>query len=205
MILVIDNYDSFTYNLVQYLGVCGANVEVRRNDKITLDQILELRPEGIMLSPGPCTPKESAICLPILSAALQRRPGFEVPIFGVCLGHQAFAEVAGGVVTQAAKIMHGKSSPVKHDGKGLFEGMPNPFRAIRYHSLVVERNHVPTEFEVTATSVDDQEIMGLRHRSLPIEGVQFHPESVLTEGGLRIVQNFVNQVNRTAAVPTAAP
>jgi anthranilate synthase/aminodeoxychorismate synthase-like glutamine amidotransferase len=192
MILVIDNYDSFTYNLVQYLGQCGAEVLVRRNDEIGLEEIAALAPDGIMLSPGPCTPKESGVCLNILDAAL--RSHITVPVFGVCLGHQAIGEVAGSVVKQAAKIMHGKASMIRHDGKGLFEGMPNPFRAIRYHSLVVERGNVPKGFLVTATSEDDDEIMGLRHESLPIEGVQFHPESVLTENGIRIVENFVAQV-----------
>lgn len=200
MILVIDNYDSFTYNLVQYLGQCGVEVVVRRNDEIDIPGIEALRPDGIMLSPGPCTPKESGICLPILDLAIKgANPALAVPIFGVCLGHQAIGEVAGGVVKQAGKIMHGKSSMVRHDGKGLFEGMPNPFRAIRYHSLVVEKGAVPQGFIVTATSEDDGEIMGLRHESLPIEGVQFHPESVLTENGIRIVQNFVGMV--TGSLP----
>ncbi|AIE84604.1 anthranilate synthase component II [Fimbriimonas ginsengisoli] len=193
MILVVDNYDSFTYNLVQYLGQCGAEIVVWRNDEISLEQIEKLNPDGIMLSPGPCTPKESGVCLDILNAALvtKRLP---MPIFGVCLGHQAIGHVAGGVVKQAKNIMHGKASMVRHDGKGLFEGMPNPFRAIRYHSLVVTRDSVPPGFIVTATAEDDGEIMGLRHESLPIEGVQFHPESVLTEEGFRIVENFVKQV-----------
>lgn len=201
MILVIDNYDSFTYNLVQYLGQCGVEVVVWRNDQIDLAGIEALKPKGIMLSPGPCTPKESGVCLPILDNAIRgTSPALAVPIFGVCLGHQAIGEVAGGLVQQAQKIMHGKASMVRHDGRGLFEGMPNPFRAIRYHSLVVERNHVPKGFYVTATSEDDNEIMGLRHESLPIEGVQFHPESVLTENGIRIVQNFVAMV--TGTLPT---
>jgi anthranilate synthase/aminodeoxychorismate synthase-like glutamine amidotransferase len=197
-ILVIDNYDSFTYNLVQYLGQCGAEVIVRRNDEITLDEIQALKPAGIMLSPGPCTPNESGVCLNILDAALKGH--ITVPVFGVCLGHQAIGVVAGSVVKQAEKIMHGKSSQVEHDGKGLFEGMPNPFNAIRYHSLVVEKGNVPKGFIVTATSLDDGEIMGLRHETLPIEGVQFHPESVLTENGIRIVENFVNLVNGAALV-----
>jgi anthranilate synthase/aminodeoxychorismate synthase-like glutamine amidotransferase len=192
MILVIDNYDSFTYNLVQYLGQCGAEVVVRRNDEIDLAEIESLGPDGIMLSPGPCTPKESGVCLNVLDAALNGQ--IKVPIFGVCLGHQAIGEVGGGVVKQAGKIMHGKASMIHHDGKGLFEGMPNPFSAIRYHSLVVEKGNAPKGFVVTATSEDDDEIMGLRHESLPIEGVQFHPESVLTENGIRIVENFVTRV-----------
>lgn len=195
MILVVDNYDSFTYNLVQYLGRCKAEVEVRRNDEITLDEIATLGPDGIMLSPGPCTPKESGVCLDILRHALSADPGpFGVPLFGVCLGHQAIGHVSGAVVRQAANIMHGKASKVTHDGKGLFEGMPNPFSAIRYHSLIVTKDSLPPDFIVTATAEDDGEVMGLRHKTLPIEGVQFHPESVLTEQGIRIVENFVKRV-----------
>ncbi len=193
MILVIDNYDSFTYNLVQYLGQCGADVVVRRNDEISLEEVQELKPDGIMLSPGPCTPKQAGICLPILESYFQEGFG-GVPLFGVCLGHQAIGHVAGGTVRQAPNIMHGKASLVRHDGKGLFEAMPNPFSAIRYHSLVVTHDSVPPGFIVTATAEDDGEIMGLRHESLPIEGVQFHPESVLTEDGFRIVENFVKRV-----------
>jgi anthranilate synthase/aminodeoxychorismate synthase-like glutamine amidotransferase len=195
VILVIDNYDSFTYNLVQYLGQAGAAVEVRRNDEISMGEIEALSPQGIMLSPGPCTPRESGVCLDILGAALAGKPLFsEVPIFGVCLGHQAIGEVSGAVVRRAQKIMHGKASPVEHDGKGLFEGMPQPFSAIRYHSLIVTADSLPPGFLVTARSLDDGEVMGLRHESLPIEGVQFHPESVLTEQGFRIVENFVRRV-----------
>jgi len=198
MILVIDNYDSFTYNLVQYLGQCDVDIVVRRNDEVVLDEIEQMRPEGIMLSPGPCTPKESGVCLNILSAALSPNPGpFGVPLFGVCLGHQAIGEVAGGVVRQAQCIMHGKASMISHDGKGLFQGMPNPFRAIRYHSLIITADSVPRGFVVTATSDDDHEVMGLRHESLPIEGVQFHPESVLTEDGFKIVENFAKRVAAT--------
>ena len=192
MILVIDNYDSFTYNLVQYLGLCGVEVVVRRNDEITVDEIRELKPQGIMLSPGPCTPNESGVCLDIVRSSLMggARP---IPLFGVCLGHQAIGQIGGGTVDQARKIMHGKASMIRHDGKGLLAGMPNPFRAIRYHSLVVTKETVPEGFVVTATAEDDGEVMGLRHESLPIEGVQFHPESVLTEQGMRIVENFVAQ------------
>ncbi|HRI44422.1 MAG TPA: aminodeoxychorismate/anthranilate synthase component II [Fimbriimonadaceae bacterium] len=195
MILLIDNFDSFTYNLAQYLGQCGAQVVVRRNNAIDLDDIVSLKPSGIMLSPGPCTPNQSGICLGVLEEALQpsgRLAG--TPIFGVCLGLQAIGQVGGGTVRQAANIMHGKTSMVRHDGRGLFAGMPNPFRAVRYHSLVVQRDGVPPGFAVTATSEDDGEIMGLRHESLPIEGVQFHPESVLTEDGMTIVRNFVERV-----------
>ena len=194
MILVIDNYDSFTYNLVQYLGQCGAEVAVYRNDQITLEEIVALRPAGILLSPGPCTPNESGICVDLLRQALASVPGFDVPVFGVCLGHQAIGFVTGATVNRAHKTMHGKASMVSHDGLGLFEGMPNPFSAIRYHSLVVDRSTVPAGFVVTARSNDDDEIMGLRHESLPIEGVQFHPESVLTEQGFRMVENFAKRV-----------
>jgi anthranilate synthase/aminodeoxychorismate synthase-like glutamine amidotransferase len=194
MILVIDNYDSFTYNLVQYLGQCGAEVVVYRNDQITLEEIVTLHPAGILLSPGPCTPNESGICVDILRQALASVPGFDVPVFGVCLGHQAIGFVTGATVNRAHKTMHGKASMVSHDGLGLFEGMPNPFSAIRYHSLVVDRSTVPAGFVVTARSTDDDEIMGLRHESLPIEGVQFHPESVLTEQGFRMVENFAKRV-----------
>lgn len=206
MILVIDNYDSFTYNLVQYLGMCGAEIAVRRNDEITMDEIVALKPDGIMLSPGPCTPKESGVCLDVLSAYLSRadKNGFRIferPLFGVCLGHQAIGYVAGSEVRQAQKIMHGKASMVRHDGKGLFSGMPNPFRAIRYHSLIVTKDSLPPGFFVSATSEDDQEVMGIRHESLPIEGVQFHPESALTEEGFRIVENFVKLVAASAAQP----
>jgi anthranilate synthase/aminodeoxychorismate synthase-like glutamine amidotransferase len=193
MILVIDNYDSFTYNLVQYLGQAGAEVVVRRNDATSIEEIERLAPAGIMLSPGPCTPRESGICLDIVGQYLAHEPISKIPLFGVCLGHQAIGHVSGGDVRRAQHIMHGKASQVRHDGKGLFEGMPNPFMAIRYHSLVVTQDSVPEGFFVTATAEDDGEVMGLRHKSLPIEGVQFHPESVLTEEGFRIVENFVHQ------------
>jgi anthranilate synthase/aminodeoxychorismate synthase-like glutamine amidotransferase len=194
VILVIDNYDSFTYNLVQYLGVCGAVVTVRRNDEVTLAETAALRPSGIMLSPGPCTPDGSGVCLDIGRAALDPDgPLAGIPVFGVCLGHQAIGQVAGGKVDRANAVRHGKSSPVRHDGQGLFQGCPNPMTAVRYHSLVVRQDAVPPGFVVTATAEDDGEIMGLRHESLPIEGVQFHPESVLTDGGLQIVRNFVER------------
>ena len=202
MILVIDNYDSFTYNLVQYLGQCGAQVVVRRNDEITLDEIEKMAPGGIVLSPGPCTPNESGICLDILNSALSSQHSALPPIFGVCLGHQAIGQVAGGEVRRARNIMHGKASTIRHDGKGLFEGMPNPFRGIRYHSLVVTRKSVPSGFIVTATAEDDGEVMGLRHESLPIEGLQFHPESVLTENGIQIVKNFLEIVERASPETT---
>jgi len=197
MILVIDNYDSFTYNLVQYLGQCGEQVEVVRNDEVSLEDIVGRRADGIMVSPGPCTPNESGICVDVLRTALTPgSPLYDLPMFGVCLGHQTMAQVAGGVVRQAKNIMHGKASMVRHDGSGVFSGMPNPFRAIRYHSLIVTKDSVPPGFVVTATAEDDGEIMGMRHESLPIEGVQFHPESILTESGMTIVQNFVDRVRQ---------
>jgi anthranilate synthase/aminodeoxychorismate synthase-like glutamine amidotransferase len=199
VILVIDNFDSFTYNLVQYLGQCGADMVVKRNNEITVEEIQSMDLEGIVLSPGPCTPKQSGVCLDILSWALSQ-PELKIPIFGVCLGHQAIGEVAGGVVKQARNILHGKTSMVRHDGKGLFEGMPNPFRATRYHSLVVTKDSVPPGFIVTATAEDDGEIMGLRHERLPIEGVQFHPESVMTEDGFRMVENFMKQARSSQKV-----
>jgi anthranilate synthase/aminodeoxychorismate synthase-like glutamine amidotransferase len=196
VILVIDNYDSFTYNLVQYLGQCGSEIVVRRNDEVTLEEIERMKPDGIMLSPGPCTPRQAGICLDVVSEYLEGASLSSIPLFGVCLGHQAIGHVAGGAVVQARNIMHGKASMIRHDGRGLFEGMPNPFRAIRYHSLVVTRDSVPEGFIVTATAEDDGEVMGLRHETLPIEGVQFHPESVLTEEGFRIVENFAKRVER---------
>jgi len=197
MIFVIDNYDSFTYNLVQYLGQCGAETIVKRNDETSWPEIESLRPDGILLSPGPCTPQEAGVCLDVIRAYLtSTSPEALPPLFGVCLGHQAMGFVGGGIVTRADRIMHGKASMVEHDGKGLFEGMPNPFSAIRYHSLVIRKDAVPDGFFVTATSTDDGEIMGMRHSELPIESVQFHPESVLTQNGFRIVQNFVDWVNR---------
>ncbi|MBX3118426.1 MAG: aminodeoxychorismate/anthranilate synthase component II [Fimbriimonadaceae bacterium] len=197
MILVIDNYDSFTYNLVQELGKIGVEVAVHRNDQIDIRQIIALKPAGIMLSPGPCTPEQSGVCLNVVAEALKAEAGpfHGVPIFGVCLGHQAIGLVSGSVVQQAGKIMHGKTSQVRHDGKGLFANMPNPFRAVRYHSLVVTRETVPDGFDITGWSEDDDEVMGLRHRTLPVEGVQFHPESILTEQGEKIVHNFVNMVH----------
>lgn len=191
MILIIDNFDSFTYNLAQYVGQLGAEPRVVRNNEITVSEILESGAAGIMLSPGPCTPNESGVCLDLLSVYLSDSQGNLPPLFGVCLGHQSIGQVAGGIVKQAAKVMHGKTSQIRHDGRGLFEGMPNPFRAVRYHSLVVVEDSLPPGFEVSARSEDDHEVMGLRHKTLRIEGVQFHPESYLTEDGLRIVGNFV--------------
>ena len=192
MILVIDNFDSFTYNLVQYLAQLGAEVVVRRNDEISLEEIDAVDPDGILMSPGPCSPKESGICRGISDQALTGHYAAKgVPVFGVCLGHQTMGELGGGVVRQAKTIMHGKASLVEHDGKGVYVGMPNPFSAVRYHSLVIDEDNMPDGFEVSARSTDDGEIQGIRHKTLPIEGVQFHPESILTEQGMTIVANFL--------------
>ncbi|MBS1717231.1 MAG: aminodeoxychorismate/anthranilate synthase component II [Armatimonadetes bacterium] len=192
MVLVVDNYDSFTYNLVQYLGELGVSVAVRRNDEFSLAEVEALRPQGIMLSPGPCTPEESGICLDILKRALSDEPGaMGCPIFGVCLGHEAIGTTTGGSVRPARTMMHGKASPIEHDGKGVFTGVPSPFNAIRYHSLVVDEARLSPDLEISARSLDDGEIMGLRHKTKPIEGIQFHPESIATEHGMTIVSNFV--------------
>jgi anthranilate synthase/aminodeoxychorismate synthase-like glutamine amidotransferase len=185
MVLVIDNYDSFTYNLVQYLGEMNVNMQVHRNDQISLDQIRELRPERILISPGPCSPRESG-----LSNEIIRTFGKQVPLFGVCLGHQCIGHTFGADVVVNYRMMHGKTSPIKHDGKDLFADMPNPFAATRYHSLVIKRDTMPSCLEVTAET-DEGEIMGVRHKEFPIWGVQFHPESILTESGRTIVKNFL--------------
>ena len=186
---MIDNYDSFTYNIVQYLGKLGAEVEVYRNDRITLDEIERKKPDAIVISPGPCTPKEAGI-----SVEAVRRFAGKLPILGVCLGHQSIGYAFGGRIVRAKKIMHGKASKILHNEKELFEGVENPFSAIRYHSLVVERNTLPDCFEITAESEDDREIMGIRHREYPLYGLQFHPESILTEHGLTILKNFLNRI-----------
>ncbi|HEY1160922.1 MAG TPA: aminodeoxychorismate/anthranilate synthase component II [Terracidiphilus sp.] len=190
MVFVLDNYDSFTYNLVQYLGELGAEVEVYRNDELTVEQVEALKPERILLSPGPCTPGEAGILIPLI-----RHMAGKTPILGVCLGHQAIGEAFGGQVVRARQLMHGKTSPVEHDGKGIFAGLPTPLTCTRYHSLIVEEDSLPAELTVTARTAgsngDRSVIMGLRHRSLPIEGVQFHPESVLTEGGHQMIRNFL--------------
>jgi anthranilate synthase component 2 len=185
MILLIDNYDSFTYNLYQYLCELGAEVEVHRNDKITIEDIDQMAPEKIVISPGPCTPKEAGI-----SIATVKHFGGKIPILGVCLGEQAIGEAFGGVVAGAGEIVHGKTSMIHHDGKGVFKDLPNPFEAIRYHSLAIQPDSVPDELEVTATS-DSGVIMGVRHKTLPIEGVQFHPESILTGEGKHLLKNFL--------------
>lgn len=186
MLLMIDNYDSFTYNLVQYLGELGADVEVRRNDAIDIAGIEKLAPAGIVLSPGPCTPNEAGISMDCVKSFAGR-----IPILGVCLGHQSIGQVFGGNVIRAPKLMHGKTSMIHHDGRGLFAGLSNPFVATRYHSLVVERYSLPDVLEVSAWS-DDGEIMGLRHCTLAVDGVQFHPESILTRGGINILRNFLS-------------
>jgi anthranilate synthase/aminodeoxychorismate synthase-like glutamine amidotransferase len=189
MVFVLDNYDSFTYNLVQYLGELGAEVEVRRNDEITVEEVEALHPERILLSPGPCTPGEAGILVPLI-----RHMAGKTPIFGVCLGHQAIGEAFGGQVVRAHHLMHGKTSPVEHDGKGIFAGLQSPLTCTRYHSLIVDEDTLPAELMVTARTSESgggTVIMGLRHRTLPIEGVQFHPESVLTEGGHQMIRNFL--------------
>ena len=192
MVFVLDSYDSFTYNLVQYLGELGAEVEVYRNDELTVEQVEARKPDRILLSPGPCTPREAGILVPLI----QHMAG-KVPILGVCLGHQAIGEAFGGQVVRARQLMHGKTSPVDHDGKGIFAGLPTPLTCTRYHSLIVEEESLPAELTVTARTPANgggpvgSVIMGLRHRTLPIEGVQFHPESVLTEGGRQMIRNFL--------------
>lgn len=185
MVLVIDNYDSFTYNLVQYLGELNVELQVHRNDQITIDQARALKPDRILVSPGPCSPNESG-----LSNEIIRAFGKEIPVFGVCLGHQCIGHTFGAKVVVNYRMMHGKTSPIHHNGKDLFEGMPNPFNATRYHSLVIQRDTVPDFLEITAET-DEGEIMGIRHKELPIWGVQFHPESILTENGMQIMKNFL--------------
>jgi anthranilate synthase component 2 len=187
MLLMIDNYDSFTYNLVQYFGELGEEVKVVRNDELTVDEIDALKPERIVLSPGPCTPNEAGVSL----AVIERFKG-RVPILGVCLGHQAIGQAFGGKVVHAKTLMHGKVSRIHHEGRGVFQGLPTPYEATRYHSLAIERDTCPGELEVTAWT-DDGEIMGLRHRSLPVEGVQFHPESILTQHGHALLRNFLTR------------
>jgi anthranilate synthase/aminodeoxychorismate synthase-like glutamine amidotransferase len=186
MVLVIDNYDSFTYNLVQYLGELGAEVQVMRNDVVTLDEIAHARPAQIVISPGPGRPEHAGVTMSVI-----RRFGQTTPILGVCLGHQAIGAVFGGKVVRAAVAMHGKTSTIEHDGRGVFTGIPGPFLASRYHSLIVAEQGLPDELEVTARTREDASIMGLRHRTWPVHGVQFHPESILTGEGHRILRNFL--------------
>lgn len=185
MILMIDNYDSFTYNLVQYLGEMGQQLKVFRNDKITIEEIEEMKPDRIVVSPGPCTPNEAGISV----AAIKHFAG-KVPILGVCLGHQSIGQAFGGEIVRAQNLMHGKTSKIHHDNGGVFKDMPNPFEATRYHSLIIRRETIPDCLQITAET-DKREIMGVRHKDYPIEGVQFHPESILTEDGKRILANFI--------------
>ena len=187
MILMIDNYDSFTYNLVQYLRELGARVEVHRNDRISLDEIRAMGPERIVLSPGPCTPAEAGICCDVIRAF-----GATTPLLGVCLGHQCIGAAYGGRIVRAARLMHGKISPIRHDGQTLFVGLPNPFEATRYHSLLIERESLPACLTVSAETAEG-EIMGVRHQRHPVEGVQFHPESILTQAGKALLRNFLAQ------------
>ena len=186
MLLVIDNYDSFTYNLVQYFGELGADPLVKRNDEITPDEIAALKPERICISPGPCTPNEAGISCEVI-----RRFGPTTPLLGVCLGHQSIGQVYGGDVVRAGRLMHGKTSPIHHNATGVFAGLPSPFEATRYHSLLVKRETFPASLEITAWT-EEQEIMGLRHREFPIHGVQFHPESILTVEGKKLLKNFLS-------------
>ncbi|MGA2299699.1 MAG: aminodeoxychorismate/anthranilate synthase component II [Candidatus Acidiferrum sp.] len=185
MILLLDNYDSFTYNLAQYLGELGCQVEVHRNDRISVEQIARRKPERIVISPGPCTPQEAGISVEVI-----QKLGGKIPILGVCLGHQAIGAAYGGKVIRAPKLFHGKTSEIRHDGKGIFAGLPNPFTATRYHSLIVERRSLPRELTITAETSDGI-IMGLSHRKHKVAGVQFHPESVLTQAGKQLLQNFL--------------
>ncbi|MEF8792576.1 anthranilate synthase component II [Thiohalorhabdus sp.] len=194
MILMIDNYDSFTYNLVQYLGELGAEVTVYRNDALGVDDIAGLKPAGIVLSPGPCSPAEAGISIETVTACAGR-----FPLLGVCLGHQAIAAAYGGRVVRAAEVMHGKTSEILHDGSGVFSGLPNPFEATRYHSLIVARSSLPAELAITAWT-EDGTIMGLRHRELDVEGVQFHPESILTGSGKDLLANFLARTGRPEPV-----
>jgi len=185
MILMIDNYDSFTYNIVQYMGELGADIQVKRNDQISIKEIVSLNPKKIVISPGPCTPDKAGISIEVI-----RNFAGKIPLLGVCLGHQSVGAAFGGEVVKAGKLMHGKTSEVRHDGKTLFKGLPNPFTATRYHSLVLNRKTLPDCFEITAES-DDNEIMGIRHKELSVEGVQFHPESILTTHGKDLLKNFI--------------
>jgi anthranilate synthase/aminodeoxychorismate synthase-like glutamine amidotransferase len=186
MLLVIDNYDSFTYNLVQYLGELGVEMRIHRNNEITLDQVRALKPDRILVSPGPCSPREAG-----LSNDIIREFGPMIPTLGVCLGHQCIGNVFGGEIVRADRLMHGKTSPIHHNGRDLFAGMPNPFTATRYHSLVIKRDTIPDCLEITAETKPEGEVMGVRHMQFPVWGVQFHPESILTQDGKKILQNFL--------------
>jgi len=191
MLLVIDNYDSFTYNLVQYLGELGADITVRRNDAISVDEVGALAPTAIVISPGPCAPEQAGVSVPLI-----QRWGSTIPTLGVCLGHQAIGEAYGGRVVRARRVMHGKCSTVRHDGTGLFQGLPNPLPVMRYHSLIVERESLPPDLEILAVATDDaSEVHAMRHRRHPVWGVQFHPESILTTEGKKLLANFLAMTN----------
>ncbi|MHB8743991.1 MAG: anthranilate synthase component II [Sulfuricaulis sp.] len=192
MLLMIDNYDSFTYNLVQYLGELGQDVRVYRNDQITVAAIEQLKPDHIVISPGPCTPNEAGVSVDTI-----QKLGGRIPILGVCLGHQSIGQAYGGKIVRAKQLMHGKVSMIHHQSHGVFQGLPNPFEATRYHSLVIERESLPSVLEITAWT-DDGEIMGVRHKTLPVEGVQFHPESILTQHGHALLANFLKPHQRAA-------
>jgi anthranilate synthase/aminodeoxychorismate synthase-like glutamine amidotransferase len=196
MLLVIDNYDSFTYNLVQYFGEMGVAPVVKRNDEVTVDAVEAMKPEKIVISPGPCTPREAGISREII-----RRLGSHTPILGVCLGHQCIGDVYGGKVVRADRLMHGKTSPILHRGQGIFAGLPTPFEATRYHSLIVERSSLPVCLEITADTAD-AEIMGLQHREHPVHGVQFHPESILTQHGKALLKNFLELTKSPVVHPS---
>jgi anthranilate synthase/aminodeoxychorismate synthase-like glutamine amidotransferase len=191
-VLMVDNYDSFTYNLVQYLAELGATVDVRRNDAVTVDEVEALAPDAVVISPGPCTPREAGVSVPVIQRVAGR-----IPLLGVCLGHQAIGAAFGGDIVRAPRIMHGKTSPIHHDGRGVFAGLPDPFEATRYHSLVIDPGSLPAELERTAWT-DEGEIMGVRHRTALVEGVQFHPESILTLVGKRLLGNFLAMLPRAA-------
>ncbi len=200
MVFVLDNYDSFTYNLVQYMGELGAEVGavshdivVRRNDEVTPEEIVAMRPERILLSPGPCTPQEAGVLIPLIELLASLPEDEQIPTLGVCLGHQAIGAAFGGRVIRAPQLMHGKTSVVEHDGRSIFAGLPQPMTCTRYHSLIVEEGSVPAELEISARVAGESTIMALRHRTLPIEGVQFHPESVLTDHGKQLIGNFLRQ------------
>ncbi|MGI4829284.1 MAG: anthranilate synthase component II [Janthinobacterium lividum] len=191
MVFVLDNYDSFTYNLVQYMGELGAEIVVRRNDDITPEEVVALKPERILLSPGPCTPQEAGVLIPLIQHLATLPKAEQIPTLGVCLGHQAIGAAFGGKVIRAPNLMHGKTSIVEHDGHTIFKDLPQPMTCTRYHSLIVEETSVPESLEVSARVAGERTIMALRHRTLPIEGVQFHPESVLTEHGKQLIANFL--------------
>ena len=195
MVFVLDNYDSFTYNLVQYMGELGAEVVVKRNDEITPEQVVALKPAHIVLSPGPCTPQEAGILIPLIQHLAALPDARQVPVLGVCLGHQAIGAAFGGEVIRAPQLMHGKTSSITHDGRTIFKDLPQPMTCTRYHSLIVREDSVPDTLEVSARVAGESTIMGLRHKTLPIEGVQFHPESVLTNHGKQLIWNFLKRIS----------